>query len=298
MRYRLLSWAVMLVLVAPAAARAQNREHLQLEADLRILQEQIGRLQLANNQLAEQLKATTKRLDDLTEANVKQFADQKVALDQAQTSLNEVKEKLQTNDVRVSQLTQEMSAIRDGIRMLATRVNALVDLLQPPQANAAPGGDAGAAGNAAAPPAGSGTPGAPAGPLPPVVLPSSAGRIYDSALGDYMSGRYDNAVDGFRELIQKYPDSPLAANAQFQIAVSFYDQKNCREANTEFQKLIATYKTSEHLAEAYYMQGLCYLDLNQRANAQKMFDTVIKQYPDSTYKIMATQKMQALGARP
>ena len=46
MRYRLLSWAVMLVLVAPAAARAQNREHLQLEADLRILQEQIGRLQM------------------------------------------------------------------------------------------------------------------------------------------------------------------------------------------------------------------------------------------------------------
>ena len=61
MRTRLIALA--LVACLPAVAGAQNREHLQMNADLRMLQEQLSRVQLASNQLAEQLKVLNKRLD-------------------------------------------------------------------------------------------------------------------------------------------------------------------------------------------------------------------------------------------
>ena len=63
-----------------------------------------------------------------------------------------------------------------------------------------------------------------------------------------------------------------------------------------YQKLITNYKTSEHVAEAYYMQGICYTDLGQRANAQRMFETVVKQYPGTTQALMAQQKLQILAS--
>jgi len=293
MRFRLTTVIVAFLLAAAASpARAQNREHLQQSADLRMLQEQVSRLQLANNQLADQLKATNKRLEDLSDANVKLFANQKVALDQALGNLATLREKMQDSDVRVSQLTQEMTAIREGIRTLAAQISTLVGLLQPPSAagtSAAP--DASAAAGAA-PPAPSSSPNA----LGPVLQPS-AGVIYTRAFGDYMSNRFDLAIEGFREVIQKYPDAPDAAQAQFQIGEAYFAQGKCREAIPEYQKLITTYKTSERLPEAYYAQGMCYLDLNQRPQAQRMFETVIKQFPNATQALMATQKLSAMGVK-
>jgi tol-pal system protein YbgF len=292
MRFRLTTVIVAFLLVAAASpARAQNREHLQQSADLRMLQEQVSRLQLANNQLAEQLRATNKRLEDLSDSNVKLFANQKVALDQALGNLATLREKMQDSDVRVSQLTQEMTAIREGIRTLAAQISTLVGLLQPPgAAGASPAPDATAAGAAPAAPASA------SNALGPALQPS-AGVIYTRAFGDYMSNRFDLAIEGFREVIQKYPDAPDAAQAQFQIGEAYFAQGKCREAIPEYQKLITTYKTSERLPEAYYAQGMCYLDLNQRTQAQRMFETVIKQFPNATQALMATQKLNAMGVK-
>jgi tol-pal system protein YbgF len=108
------------------------------------------------------------------------------------------------------------------------------------------------------------------------------------------SNRLDLAIEGFREVVQKYPDSPEAANAQFQIGEALYQQGKFREAIPEYQKLIATYKNSQRLADAYYAQGACYQALNQTANAKNMFETVKRLFPGSLPAMMADQKLQNL----
>src|SRR6185369_5379620 len=105
-------------LVTPSAARAQNRAELQMNADLRMLQEQVSKLQLSVNQLTELVKATNKRLDDNADANVKAFANQQLLISNITTTLRTMGEKLDDNTGRVSKLSQEFTAIRDGIRML------------------------------------------------------------------------------------------------------------------------------------------------------------------------------------
>lgn len=294
-----LALAACALLLWPSAAAAQNREHLQMNADLRILQETVNRLQLSVNRLDAQLADTNKRLDAATAASVKGFADQQLLINQMSTTIATIRERLDDNSVRVSQLSQEFTAVREGVRRLTEQINALVGLLQPPVDGAAPPTTttppaAGTGAGTTPPQASSGRP-----PLDPVVLPQSASYIYQQAMGDYMSQRYESAIEGFREVIETYPDSPDAAEAQYWIGQSYNTGKSdCRSALPEYQKFVDTYKNSRSRPEGIYMIGFCYQDLGQRANAQQAYQQVIKEYPTETWAHMAQQRLQSMGVKP
>ncbi|MEO8070613.1 MAG: tol-pal system protein YbgF, partial [Acidobacteriota bacterium] len=278
MRTRLLVLALTLS-VLPSIAGAQNREHLQLTADLRILQETITRLELRVNQLDEQVRAANRRLDDQADASLKSFANEQQLVKELQTTVSAVKERLDDNTVRLSQLTQETSGVRQSLGMVTELLNTMLNLLQPPS-NLGAGDAAGAA-------RGTG----PASPLGNVAAPASPAAAYAEARGDYLSGHWDLAIDGFKEFVQKYPESPDAPQAQFLLGESYYSQGKCREALPAFGTFISTYKSSEQVPEAYYMQGLCYDALGQHTEARKIFTQVIKDYPNSTSALQAAQKL-------
>lgn len=310
MRNRLLV-AVVALLLCPSAGAAQNREHLQQSAELRILQEHVSRLQLSVNRLDAELTETNKRLDAATNATVKGFADQQLLINQLGATLSSVRERLDDNSVRVSQMSQEFTAIREGVRRLTEQINALVGLIQPavdaaaptssvtPPSATSPSSPVGSSGSpAAGGPAAGGTSAASAG-LSPVVIPQSPTYVYEQAAGDYRSGRFDGAIEGFREVITAYPDSPAAANAQFQIGESFYYGKNdCKSALPEYQKFVDTYKESDRRPDGLFMVGVCSLDLNQRTNAQRAFQQTIKEYPNSSSAILSAQRLQSMGVKP
>jgi tol-pal system protein YbgF len=276
------------LLVPTPRLLAQNRQDIQMLADLRMLQEQVSRLQLATNQLSEQLKAVNGRIDQSAEANVKTFANQQLLINQIATTLSTVREKLDDNTVRVSQLTQEFSAVRDGLRMLTEQLNSLVSLLQPPAAPVDPSA-----------PAATGAPatGPPSTAVGPVNLPSSPGSLYTRANADYLSARYDLAIEGFQELIKAFPESPMAAGAQLKIGESFYQKKMCREAIPEFQKVVTTYRTSDSVPDALLLLGFCQADLGRRVEARQAYEQLIKQYPESTQAILAGTRLDAMGIR-
>ncbi|MEO7890141.1 MAG: tetratricopeptide repeat protein [Vicinamibacterales bacterium] len=269
---------LVLGLLIPLTAAAQNREHLQMNADLRILQEQVGKLQLTANQLAEQLRATGRRLDEVADAGVKGFANQQLLINQITSSIGTTLEKLQDNNVRVSQLTQEFSAIRDGVRMLTEQINALVSLLQPP---VSPSGAA------------SGMPAS--GGIGPVPQPISPSRIYEQAESDYGSGRYENAIEGYTEFLQKFPNAADAASAQFYIGESYHALKKCPQAIQEYGKVISTYKDSSLVREAYVMQGVCYDELKQTTNARRALEYVRDHYPGTIEAAQAEQRLKNLS---
>lgn len=271
---------VAVLLLAPAVATAQNREHLQMTADLQILHEQIAQQQLTINQLKAQTEALEARLNDTRDAQVKAFADQKLVIDQMVSTIGTVREKLDDNTTRVAQLSQEVTAVRDGLRLLTDQLNTLVSILQPAVNPTDPN----------APP----TPGdGSAGGLGPVALPPSPAVYFNDAMNNYLSGRYDLAIEALRDVISKFPESPQAAEAQFYLAESFYNQDKWRQAVPEYEKVRTQYPNAapERLAFSYFMQGLCYDNLGQQANARKMFEQVIELYPDSTAAVQASQRL-------
>src|SRR3954467_3089516 len=126
------------IVLAAAPARAANKEHQQLMADLRILQEQSQQLQNLLGTLNDAIKAVNTRLDQQAETTRKAFADSKLVIDNLTNDVRVIREKLDDNNVRIGSLTQEVDAMRQSLQNLGTRPAATT----PEQDTATAGGGA------------------------------------------------------------------------------------------------------------------------------------------------------------
>src|SRR6266853_1439263 len=113
--------ALILSLLFAAPASAANKEHQQLMADLRMLQEQSQLLQNMLGTLADALKAVNARLDQQAEATRKTVADEKLLIDALTKDLGIVREKVDDNNVRVGSLAQEVDALRQIVQQALAR---------------------------------------------------------------------------------------------------------------------------------------------------------------------------------
>ena len=107
--------ALAYVALTPATPAAADREHQQIMADLRILQEQTLQLQALMTDLGEALKAVNSRIEDQTSLERKAFADGKVQMDTMSGDLRIVREKVDETNVRLGTISQELESIRDAI---------------------------------------------------------------------------------------------------------------------------------------------------------------------------------------
>ena len=107
--------ALAYVVLTPATPAAADREHQQIMADLRMLQEQTQQLQALMTDLGEALKAVNSRIEDQTSLERKAFADGKVQMDNMSGDLRVVREKVDETNVRLGTITQELESLRQAI---------------------------------------------------------------------------------------------------------------------------------------------------------------------------------------
>lgn len=273
------------VFLAPALS-AQNREHLQMFADLRMLQEQVQRLQLAVNTLNEQLKATASTLDTQETAMRKDFADLKYQVDAISNSMTTLREKLNDTTTRSQTVIQEIESLREGQSLLQTLLNQVLQRLPqtPVDPNAPPG-------TVPPPDAAAGNP--PAGPPPS--LPPSPNELYTQAFGLYAAGNYDLAVELFGEFLQRYPAASQAPMAQYLIGESYFQLGRYKDALTAFMAVTTTYRTSDRVAEAYYKQGQTHEQLKQMSDARRIYTLIVEKFPGTNVATQAQERLKAIG---
>ncbi len=273
--------ALLSLALVPALARAQSREQLQLMADLRMIQEQVARLQLAVGQIAQQATALDKRLEADREAAVKAAADEQLRLNTLNQSVTVIREKLDDNTTRSAQQAQELTALIASIRIINDQLSTLTNLLRPPVNPVDPDAPV----TAPAPSAEGGAPG----------LPPSPTNLFNQAMSDYFSNKLDLAIEGFEEFVEKFPTAPDAPKAQYYIGQSYFDQRRFKEAIAAYGKVISNYKDADEVPQAYFAQGRCYEELRQPGAARAAFQTIIKLFPSSTEALMAQQRLKAPG---
>jgi TolA-binding protein len=263
---------VILLLAAPASAA--NKEHQQLMADLRMLQEQSQLLQNLIGSVTEALKAVNTRLDQQTETNRKAFADQKLVIDNLTHDVGVIREKLDDNNVRIGSLTQEVDSLRQSMQQ-APRPAATTDA-EPPAGGGAPSG---AAQPGAAPASGVGV---------------SPQKLFDSAMGDYYSGQYDLAILGFTDYIKSFPKSDLADDAQVNICSAYVQDGKNEKAVEACDLAIRTYPAGDKIPDAYYKKGLALLNLRDVNGAREAWEHVVKSNPDTDAGRLARQRLEQI----
>jgi tol-pal system protein YbgF len=276
------------VLAFAARPTAQNREHQQQAAELRILQEQQQQLSVVLSQLAEAVKALSSRMDSKLEeaaaASRKSFADQELTIRNMSGDLSAIRERTQETDTRIRSLRDEIDALRTTISNM--HVSGLAaplpgDAVDP--GAAAPGAPAPAS---AAPAA--------AGP-PPSIAGQSPARMLDSAKSDYFSGAWSLAVSGFEALIRTFPRTESAGEAQFYIGETYYAQNKWREAIDAYGLVLQNYRTSSTVPDAYFKRGRAYAQTGQPDKAREMWEAVIKQFPESDAARLARQDLERIN---
>jgi len=264
---------------APRQAFAQNREHQQIAADIRMLQEQTQQLAITLSALSEALtQALTSmnaRLDRANDATLKGFADQRLIIDGLGDDLRVVRERVDETNVRVSTLGQEVDALR-------ATMPALLQGFGPGGAGALPPGA---------------TPEDPADATQ--VTPSVAGvsptRMYETAFADYAAGQWSLAITGFEAFLRTFPTSEMADDAQFYVGETYFNQNLMPEAISAYNRVIDNYPGADSVRLAYYKRGLAQEGLGRIDEARASWEEVVSQYPNSDAGRLAQQNLDRLS---
>jgi len=275
-------------LVPGTAQAAANKEHAQLLAEIRMLQEQQQQLQAMLGNLGDAVKALSTKLDDQAGANRKAMADQALTLNGISDTVRVLREKVDDTTVRVSSVSQEISALRQAL------ASAPPPSMAPSGATPAPGGESGAVPTTP-------SPSAPAGSTnPSLSVGQSPQQAFDSAYDDYTAGgsRSDLAIEGFNSFIRAFPKHPRAAEAQFYIGQAYFNEAKYPDARQAFQQVIDVYPQSPSVPDAYYKLGQTYEHLNQIDLAKRAYETVVKNYSDTTMSaVLAKQALERLNRK-
>jgi tol-pal system protein YbgF len=272
---------------APLSATAQNREHQQMFADIRMLQEQTQQLRLAVASLSEAMAGVGPRIDEQAGATRKLFADQGLVIGALTDNARVLREKLDATNVSLSKEAHELETMRQELAAQRTLLNQIITLLTAGAAATDPAAAA-AAGTGATPPVVAPPPTAPAPPQNPQ-------RAFDSAFGDYARGDFDMAITGFEYYIKIFPTSPDAAKARFHIAESYYGKGGFKEAVAAYEQVITIHKGTDWEPQAIYKQGLAYEQLGQTARARTNWELVRRSFPDSSAYMLATQALARIN---
>ena len=266
---------LMIALATTTPADAANKEHQQLMADIRMLQEQSQVLQNLLGQLNDTLKGVNTRLDQQTEASRKSMADQKLVIDNLSNDVRVVREKLDDNNVRLGSLSQEVDALRQAVQQCIAR----------PTAPASEPADAAA------------TPAATVGPPTSPAVVASPTQMWDTAWADYTSGQYDLAVLGFDAYIKTFPKSDMADDAQVYICNAYLNDGKNDKAVEACDIAIRTYPKGNAIPEAYLRKGQAQLNLRDAGGARATWEALIRNFPDSAMAQMAQNRLNQLPRR-
>ncbi len=130
-------------------------------------------------------------------------------------------------------------------------------------------------------------------PVQGVVTPSLEEDLYYRSLDLYKKAKYEEAIDGFRDFLKKYPKSDLADNAQFWIGESYMALKQYEKAILAFQKVIEKYPNGNKVPNAMLRQAVAFYEIKDKVSSRLLLKKIIKKYPNSNEAKVAKVRLNS-----
>ena len=133
-------------------------------------------------------------------------------------------------------------------------------------------------------------------PVPVVERPevSPEQQLYDINLALYRGEKYEEAIVGFKDYLKKYPNSPLADNAQFWVGEAHMGLKQYEQAILAFQRVIKKYPKGNKVPNAILRQALAFYEINDKTSSKLLLKKLIRQFPNSSEAKIARGKLKAM----
>jgi outer membrane protein assembly factor BamD len=124
-------------------------------------------------------------------------------------------------------------------------------------------------------------------------------NYYVKATQEYSQHYYDPAIDDYQRLIDEYPFSPYAEEAELNIGLSYYKSHNYAEAIGAFNDFLRMHPTSKHLDIASYYLAMSHYDQIGRPDqdqthtqlALEQFESIVQRFPESDFASLSREQI-------
>jgi TolA-binding protein len=195
-------------------------------------------------------------------------------------------------NTRVESMGEDTRALRDALADLSARLermdakitdlkNQMQIMQNPPAAPGAPGSVT--------------TPGAPGQPPSAATAPPagmSAEKTYTDARRDQQTGNIDLAYQEYQQYLTYFPNTELAANAQYYMGEIDYNRGSYKNAVQAFDAVLERYPNNPKTADARYMKGMALAKDGQRTRAVQELRSLVQSNPNTEQARKATQALR------
>ena len=122
-------------------------------------------------------------------------------------------------------------------------------------------------------------------------------RAYQAALDQFKLGNYSLAVSAMQGFLVTYPNSKLAANAQYWVGMAYSGQRDYKNAIAAQRQLLAAWPDDPKAPDALLSIASSQETMGERKNAQKTLEDLIAKYPKSNAAASAKQRLAAFSKR-
>lgn len=129
----------------------------------------------------------------------------------------------------------------------------------------------------------------------PKVASPEEEAAYLNTFDQLKNGKYDEAIRGFRGMLDKWPQGRYADNAWYWMGESYYVKRDYNASLSSFQSLIEKFPSSPKLADGLYKMGLCQIELGRKDQARSALQRIVNDFPRTNAANLARQKLQQLG---
>ncbi len=99
----------------------------------------------------------------------------------------------------------------------------------------------------------------------------------------------------FTDFLRRYPDSDMAPDAQFYIAESYAGEASNAAADSAYALVVSKYAQSPRAPTALYKRGVIAQTAGKITAAKRLYNDLIKRYPDSDEAELARERLRVLG---
>ena len=283
-----------LALFALPQAFAVSKEMVQLQTQVQQLQDAVQHLQTSND---ERMGVIV----NLVQQNTDNVNRMMTAVNALQSTLKAEGEQRGTTN---TQLSTQIQALNDSIDELKTRVANLTTQVQSLQGqmqnvNGMPAQTGGAppAGANMAPLQGSGAGGQAGAPAMATSQAPPVDQLYQSALRDYNSAKYNVAISEFGDVIHYYPQDALAGNSQFYIGEINYRQGKYAAAVKAYDAVLEQYSGNNKAPAAELRKGQSLIQMGQKDAGVRELRTLVQRYPQTPEAQEGRSMLNGMGVR-
>ncbi len=115
--------------------------------------------------------------------------------------------------------------------------------------------------------------------------------LYNKAFRLLRQKKYKEAQKAFNDFLKFYPNSPLAANAQYWIGDIYFAKGHYEEAILAYQKVIKEYPKHEKVPSALFKQAKAFAILGDKPTAKILYEQLIKRFPNTRQAKMAKTEL-------